>query len=100
MHLRKDVFSRTSTSAGSFRRDAILQMTGSQLCNFGLARNNRPGNAREAQRRSPVAQLRAIFGVRNHPTAFAFVIALVLSVFTVVPFMARRRCLDAAGAGG
>jgi predicted MFS family arabinose efflux permease len=45
-------------------------------------------NVRDAPRRHPVAQLRAIFGVRNHLTAFAFIVALMLSVFTVVPFIA------------
>ena len=46
------------------------------------------GNVSTAQRRKPVAQFRAIFGVRNHLTAFAFIVALMLSVFTVVPFIA------------
>jgi predicted MFS family arabinose efflux permease len=45
-------------------------------------------NVKDAPRRNPVAQFRAIFGVRNHLTAFAFVVALMLSVFTVVPFIA------------
>lgn len=40
------------------------------------------------ERRKPVAQLRAIFGVPNHLRAFAFVIALMTSVFLVVPFIA------------
>jgi len=35
-----------------------------------------------------VSQLRAIFGVRNHLTAFAFIVALMISVFLVVPFIA------------
>jgi predicted MFS family arabinose efflux permease len=39
-------------------------------------------------RRNPVAQLRAIFSVPNHLRAFAFVIALMTSVFLVVPFIA------------
>ena len=39
-------------------------------------------------RRNPVAQLRAIFGVPNHLRAFAFIIALMTSVFLVVPFIA------------
>jgi predicted MFS family arabinose efflux permease len=39
-------------------------------------------------RRSPLAQLRAVFGAANHLRAFAFMIALMLSVFTVVPFIA------------
>jgi predicted MFS family arabinose efflux permease len=38
--------------------------------------------------RAPLSQLRAIFGVRNHLYAFAFVIALMASVFMVVPFIA------------
>jgi len=46
------------------------------------------GNVKDAPRRNPVAQFRAIFGVRNHLTAFAFIVALMLSVFTVVPFIA------------
>ncbi len=45
-------------------------------------------NIRDAPRRNPIAQMRAIFGVRNHLTAFAFIVALMLSVFTVVPFIA------------
>jgi predicted MFS family arabinose efflux permease len=40
------------------------------------------------ERRRPVAQLRAIFGVSNHLRAFAFMIALMTSVFLVVPFIA------------
>jgi len=39
-------------------------------------------------RRNPVAQLRAIFGVPNHLRAFAFVIALMTSVFLIIPFIA------------
>ncbi|MEO8753588.1 MAG: MFS transporter, partial [Casimicrobiaceae bacterium] len=39
-------------------------------------------------RRNPVAQLRAIFGVRNHLRAFGFMIALMMSVFLIVPFIA------------
>jgi predicted MFS family arabinose efflux permease len=39
-------------------------------------------------RRSPIAQLRAVFGVPNHLRAFAFTIALMTSVFMVVPFIA------------
>ncbi len=45
-------------------------------------------NVGGAPRRRPIAQLRAIFGVRNHRTAFAFIVALMLSVFSVVPFIA------------
>jgi predicted MFS family arabinose efflux permease len=45
-------------------------------------------NVKDAPRRNPLAQFRAIFGVRNHLTAFAFIVALMLSVFTVVPFIA------------
>jgi predicted MFS family arabinose efflux permease len=45
-------------------------------------------NVGDAPRRNPVSQLRAIFGVRNHLTAFAFIVALMLSVFLVVPFFA------------
>ena len=40
------------------------------------------------ERRRPLAQLRAIFGVPNHLRAFAFMIALMTSVFLVVPFIA------------
>ena len=39
-------------------------------------------------RLGPLAQLRAIFGVPNHRRAFAFMIMLFGSVFTVVPFIA------------
>jgi len=45
-------------------------------------------NVRDAPRRNPRAQFRAIFGDRNHLTAFAFIVALMLSVFAVVPFIA------------
>ena len=45
-------------------------------------------NIGESPRRNPVSQLRAIFGVRNHLTAFAFIVALMISVFLVVPFIA------------
>jgi len=45
-------------------------------------------NVRDAPRRNPRAQFRAIFGDRNHLTAFGFIVALMLSVFTVVPFIA------------
>ncbi len=40
------------------------------------------------ERRRPLAQLRAVFGVRNHLRAFAFIVALMTSVFLVVPFVA------------
>ena len=39
-------------------------------------------------RRQPLAQLRAIFGVPNHRRAFALMIVLTCSVFSVVPFVA------------
>jgi predicted MFS family arabinose efflux permease len=39
-------------------------------------------------RRHPLAQLQAIFGVANHRRAFAFMIVLTCSVFSVVPFVA------------
>ena len=45
-------------------------------------------NVSASPRRNPAAQLRAIFGVRNQLTAFAFIIALMLSVFLVIPFVA------------
>ena len=45
-------------------------------------------NIGDSPRRKPGAQLRAIFGVRNHLIAFAFIVALMLSVFLVVPFFA------------
>ena len=41
-----------------------------------------------ATRRRPLAQLRAIFGVRNHLRAFAFTLTLMLAGFTVIPFIA------------
>ena len=40
------------------------------------------------QRRHPIEQLRAIFGVPNHLRAFAFMIALMFAGFTVIPFIA------------
>jgi predicted MFS family arabinose efflux permease len=45
-------------------------------------------HVRGAERRKPVAQLRAVFGVPNHLRAFAFMIVLMTSVFMVVPFIA------------
>jgi len=45
-------------------------------------------NVVRGPRLKPGAQLRAIFGVPNHLHAFAFMIALMLSVFIVVPFIA------------
>jgi predicted MFS family arabinose efflux permease len=45
-------------------------------------------HVRAAERRKPVAQLRAVFGVPNHLRAFAFMIVLMTSVFMVVPFIA------------
>ena len=41
-----------------------------------------------SERRKPLAQLRAVFGVANHLRAFAFMIVLMTSVFLVVPFIA------------
>jgi predicted MFS family arabinose efflux permease len=41
-----------------------------------------------AARRRPLAQLRAIFGVRNHLRAFAFTLTLMFAGFTVIPFIA------------
>ncbi|MFO1313842.1 MAG: MFS transporter [Burkholderiales bacterium] len=41
-----------------------------------------------SERRRAVAQMRAVFGVGNHLRAFAFMIALMTSVFVVVPFIA------------
>ena len=41
-----------------------------------------------ATRRHPVAQLRAVFGVRNHLRSFAFIVVLMLSIFSVLPFIA------------
>jgi predicted MFS family arabinose efflux permease len=43
---------------------------------------------------APLAQMRAIFGVSNHLRAFAFMIALMMSVFTVVPFIAPYNVLN------
>ncbi|MEP7328214.1 MAG: MFS transporter [Betaproteobacteria bacterium] len=45
-------------------------------------------NLRDVQPRNPMAQLRAILGVPNHLRAFAFMLALMMSVFLVVPFIA------------
>ena len=42
----------------------------------------------------PLAQMRAIFGVPNHLRAFAFMVALMLSVFTVVPFIAPYNVMN------
>jgi len=48
-----------------------------------LAAHVTPGS-----RRHPLAHLQAIFGVPNHRNAFAFMIVLTCSVFSVVPFVA------------
>jgi predicted MFS family arabinose efflux permease len=45
-------------------------------------------HVRASERRNPLAQLKAVFGVANHLRAFAFMIALMTSVFLVVPFIA------------
>jgi predicted MFS family arabinose efflux permease len=45
-------------------------------------------HVRGSERRKPLAQLRAVFGVPNHLRAFAFMIVLMTSVFLVVPFIA------------
>jgi predicted MFS family arabinose efflux permease len=45
-------------------------------------------NLRLTQRHNPVGQLQAILGVPNHLRAFAFIVALMMSVFLVVPFIA------------
>lgn len=42
----------------------------------------------DSVRRHPVAQMKAVFGVANHLRAFAFMIALMTSVFLVIPFIA------------
>jgi predicted MFS family arabinose efflux permease len=39
------------------------------------------------ERRHPLAQARAIFGVPNHWRAFAFTLALMFAGFTVIPFI-------------
>ena len=39
-------------------------------------------------RTGPLEQFRAIFGVANHRNAFAFMVMLLCSVFTVIPFIA------------
>lgn len=41
-----------------------------------------------SEKRHALAQMRAVFGVGNHLRAFAFMIALMTSVFVVVPFIA------------
>ena len=46
------------------------------------------GNARRSPARAPLAQLRAIFGVHNHRLGFGFILALTMSVFLVIPFIA------------
>ena len=45
-------------------------------------------HVRGGERRNPLAQLKAVFGVPNHLRAFAFMIVLMTSVFMVVPFIA------------
>ena len=44
--------------------------------------------------RSPLAQLRAIFGVANHLRAFAFMLSLMLAGFTVIPFIAAYNVVN------
>jgi predicted MFS family arabinose efflux permease len=46
------------------------------------------GNLATFERRGPIEQLRAIVAVPNHRWAFAFMVALMMSVFTIVPFFA------------
>jgi len=55
---------------------------------------------RGGERRRPLAQLRAVFGVRNHLLAFAFMIALMTSVFLVVPFIAAYNVANVGVAEG
>ncbi len=45
-------------------------------------------HVRGSERRRVLAQMRAVFGVGNHLRSFAFMIALMTSVFVVVPFIA------------
>lgn len=45
-------------------------------------------HVRPSERRPALAQVRAVFGVGNHVRAFAFMIALMTSVFVLVPFIA------------
>jgi predicted MFS family arabinose efflux permease len=47
-----------------------------------------PLDAHVGERRAPLAQLKAIFGVPNHLRAFGFMVALMTSVFLVIPFIA------------
>ncbi|HET9045925.1 MAG TPA: MFS transporter [Casimicrobiaceae bacterium] len=51
-------------------------------------------NVAHAPRLAPLAQLRAVFGVPTHLRAFAFMIALMMSVFTVVPFIAPYNVMN------
>lgn len=52
-------------------------------------------NLRDVQPHDPVAQLRALLGVPNHLRAFAFMLALMISVFLVVPFIAAYTVTNA-----
>jgi predicted MFS family arabinose efflux permease len=72
-------------------RAPFLTLAAFSIAVAGLAWRMLPtldANVRAAPRRKPIAQLRAIFGVRNHLTSFALIVTLMLSVFTVVPFIA------------
>jgi predicted MFS family arabinose efflux permease len=52
-------------------------------------------NLRDVQPHHPVGQLRALLGVPNHLRAFAFMLALMISVFLVVPFIAAYTVTNA-----
>lgn len=52
-------------------------------------------NLRDVQPHNPVGQLRALLGVPNHLRAFAFMLALMMSVFLVVPFIAAYAVTNA-----
>jgi predicted MFS family arabinose efflux permease len=72
-------------------RAPFLVLAGASLAIGGAAWRLLPAlNAHVGRhpRVSPLGQLRAIFGVANHLRAFAFMVVLMLSVFTVVPFIA------------
>lgn len=67
---------------------ALAVLSAGALCVASLLVPTLDAHLHGNVRRRPIAQLRAVFGVPNHLRAFAFMIALMASVFMVVPFIA------------
>ncbi|MFO1302559.1 MAG: MFS transporter [Burkholderiales bacterium] len=72
-------------------RAPFLALAALALVAWGIAARIVPSldaHVSAGERRRAFAQMRAVFGVANHLRAFAFMIALMTSVFVVVPFIA------------